>query len=243
MEIIIVVLLGLAIGSFLNVVIIRIPKYENIAFPASHCIKCNEALKWYHNIPLFSWLFLKGKCAYCDEKISIQYPLIEFFTMIIFLFSFLKTGDLIFGLVSGGVFSLLLAMSMIDFKYKIAPDSLNLLALTLSIFATSFFLNNLVNVLLFAGGFTLLRFYMSYFIGKEALGEADIMIAGTMGGILGLKLGAFAIFLSAILALPVFAMIKEKDFQIPFIPFLAMATFLVFLFDNQVNMILKVIYG
>jgi leader peptidase (prepilin peptidase)/N-methyltransferase len=69
-------LIGLLIGSFLNVVIIRVPKEENIAFPSSHCIKCNHPLKWYHNIPVFSWIFLKGKCAFCGEKISIQYPIV-----------------------------------------------------------------------------------------------------------------------------------------------------------------------
>jgi len=246
MELIIVILLGLVIGSFLNVVIIRIPKEESIAFPASHCVKCNQSLKWYHNIPLFSWLFLRGKCSYCNEKISIQYPLIEFSTMLIFLFSYLKTNDFVFGTLTAGVFSLLLAMSMIDFRFKVAPDSLNLLALTLAIFANftpfAIFIN-LTNALLFAGGFTLLRFYLSYLLKKEALGEADIMIVATMGAVLGLKLGAFAIFLSAILALPVFIIIKEKDLQVPYIPFLALATFLVFLFDNQAEIFLKSIYG
>ena len=246
MEMIIVVFLGLAIGSFLNVLIIRIPKEESVAFPASHCVKCNESLKWYHNIPLFSWLALGGKCSYCKEKISIQYPLIEFGTMVIFILCYLKLGDLVQGLLTAGVFSMLLAMSMIDFKFKVAPDSLNLLALTLAIFAgfSAFTIfSNLTNALLFAGGFSLLRFYLSYLLQKEALGEADIMIAGTMGALLGLKLGAFAIFLSAILALPIFILIKEKDLQVPYIPFLALATFLVFLFNNQAELFLKSIYG
>jgi len=77
-NIIVVFLFGISIGSFLNVIIHRIPKEESIVFPASHCPKCNKSLKWYHNIPLFSWIFLKGKCAFCKESISFRYPIIEF---------------------------------------------------------------------------------------------------------------------------------------------------------------------
>ena len=72
-----VVVIGLVFGSFLNVLIARIPNDENVAFPASHCPKCKTPLKFYHNIPLFSWIFLGGKCAFCKEKISLQYPVVE----------------------------------------------------------------------------------------------------------------------------------------------------------------------
>ncbi len=80
-------IIGLCVGSFLNVVIIRVPKEESIVFPASHCVKCNKALKFYHNIPLISWIFLGGKCAFCKEKISIQYPIIELLSGLIFCWS------------------------------------------------------------------------------------------------------------------------------------------------------------
>ena len=78
LEVIFIALFGISIGSFLNVVIYRLPKNESIVLPASHCSKCKVPLKFYHNIPIFSWFYLKGKCAYCNSKISIQYPLIEF---------------------------------------------------------------------------------------------------------------------------------------------------------------------
>ncbi len=71
-NIIVVFLFGISIGSFLNVIIHRVPKEESIVFPASHCPKCNESLKWYHNIPLFSWIFLRGKCAFCKENKSFS---------------------------------------------------------------------------------------------------------------------------------------------------------------------------
>jgi leader peptidase (prepilin peptidase)/N-methyltransferase len=90
MELIIFAILGLAVGSFLNVLIIRIPKNESVAFPPSHCIKCGKRLKFYHNIPLLSWIFLGGRCVYCKEKISFQYPLVEALTSIIFIISYLK---------------------------------------------------------------------------------------------------------------------------------------------------------
>ncbi|MBE7713520.1 MAG: prepilin peptidase [Cyanobacteria bacterium SIG26] len=82
---------GLCIGSFLNVVILRTVSEESIVFPASKCPKCQTPLKWFHNIPVFSYLFLKGKCAFCKEHISIQYPIIEIITALLFVGLFLKT--------------------------------------------------------------------------------------------------------------------------------------------------------
>ncbi len=224
-------ILGLVIGSFLNVLIYRIPKNENIAFPPSHCTKCNKPLKWWHNIPLISYIFLKGKCSFCGEKISLQYPIVELLSAIIFVIIYIKIGNFTQSIIISLVFDLLLALSLIDFRYKAVPDSLNLLALTLSIFSGNI-LDSFTNALLFAGGFTLLRFYVSYIIKKEALGEADIMIAATMGAILGVELGLFAIFLSAVIALPAFIIVGKKDIQLPFIPFLALALFLTYIFND-----------
>ncbi len=238
-----ITLFGLLFGSFLNVLILRIPKDESVVFPSSHCPKCNTDLKWWHNIPLISWLLLGGKCAFCKEKISFQYPLIELTSAIIFLLAYLKMGDVTHGVVVGLVFALLLGLSIIDFRYKAVPDSLNLAALTLAIFSSSAILTNFSNALLFAGGFSLLRFYVSFVIKKEALGEADIMIAATIGAMVGVKMGLFTIFLSAIIAMPVFIYIKEKDYEVPFIPFLALALFLVYMFNDFFNDLWVLLYG
>jgi len=239
----IVILFGLLFGSFLNVLILRIPKDKSIVFPGSHCPKCNTKLKWWHNIPVVSWLILKGQCYFCQEKISPQYPAIEILSTIIFTLAYRKVGNIPYSIVTGLVFALLLGLSVIDLRYKAVPDSLNLSALTLAIFASPFFLTNIVNALLFAGAFSLLRFYVSYFVKKEALGEADIMIAATIGAMVGLKLGAVAIFLSAVIALPVFIIIREKDFEVPFIPFLALALFVVYMGDEFFNEVLVNLYG
>lgn len=83
-------IIGLVIGSFLNVVILRTVSEESIVLPASKCPKCQTPLKWYHNIPVLSYLFLKGRCAFCDEKISIQYPIVELFTGLIFVGLFVR---------------------------------------------------------------------------------------------------------------------------------------------------------
>jgi leader peptidase (prepilin peptidase)/N-methyltransferase len=240
---ILLVIFGLLFGSFLNVLILRIPKDESVVFPASHCTSCGMDLKWWHNIPVFSWFYLGGKCAFCKEKISIQYPIIELLSAIIFALAYLKLENITYAFVVGLVFALLLGLSLIDLRYKAVPDSLNLSALTLSIFSSAAILDNFQNALLFAGGFALLRFYVSFAAKKEALGEADIMIAATIGAMVGLKLGAVAIFLSAIIALPVFMLIKDKDLEVPFIPFLALALFLVYMFDDFFNGVLVKLYG
>ncbi len=243
LEGVVVTVFGLLFGSFLNVLILRIPKEESIVFPGSHCFKCNKKLKWWHNIPLLSWVLLRGKCYFCKEPISVQYPIVEALSAVIFALVFYKLHDISFSIISGLVFALLLGLSLIDFRYKAVPDSLNLSALSLAVISSPFVLQNFVNALLFAGAFSLLRFYVSYFAKKEALGEADIMIAATIGAMVGLKLGAVAIFLSAIIALPVFIIIREKDFEVPFIPFLALALFIVYLGEDFFSNILVKLYG
>ncbi len=112
------IILGLLIGSFLNVLIIRIPKGESVVFPSSHCVKCKEKLKWWHNISLLSWILLKGRCYFCNEKISWQYPLIESLSAFLFAISYLKSENLYQALIVSLIFALLLALSAIDFKYK-----------------------------------------------------------------------------------------------------------------------------
>ena len=242
-------IIGAVIGSFLNVLIVRIPKNESIAFPASHCVHCKTPLKIWHNIPIFSWLFLRGKCAFCGGKISYQYPLIELLSGLTFLVIFIKMGIALPTLGIALVFLLLLTLSVIDFYYKMVPDSLNLSALTLamiSAYSLPMLVTNIVNALIFAGAFSLLRFYLSYAIKKEAMGEADIMIAATMGALLGVKLTLVAIFFSAVLALPAMLLLRnetDESKQVPFIPFLAMATLIVYVFDTPIAEYLGTMYG
>jgi leader peptidase (prepilin peptidase)/N-methyltransferase len=243
MELILVVLLGLIFGSFSNVLILRIPEAKSIVFPPSTCPKCNTKLKPWHNIPLLSYIFLKGKCAYCKEKISIQYPLVEFLNGVIFLSIYLKFGDFVTSLPLSVVFSLLLSLSLIDIKYKAVPDSLNILALSLAVVFAPLILDSFTNALLFAGGFSLLRFYVSYIIKKEAMGEADIIIASTIGAILGVKLGVFAIFLSAFIALPILLVLNQKNYELPYVPFLALALYLVYIFDAYALNFIQWLYG
>jgi len=254
---------GLLFGSFLNVVILRIPRGESIVFDASYCYSCNNKLKPWHNIPLFSWLFLRGKCSFCKSKISIQYPLIEFLSGVIFTLIAMQYGLSISAFFIALSFLMLLALAMIDFKYKMVPDSLNLLAIVFAIFGASNIsgiILNFQNALLFAGGFTLLRFALSYYLTSsvyraglktktawnkhydrtpmiEAMGEGDIMVAATMGALLGVKLALVAIFLSALLALPVMVAVlkaSKEEQRVPFVPFLALATFIVFVYESPI---------
>jgi len=239
-------LLGSAIGSFLNVVIYRVPLEKSLISPPSSCPKCGERIKPYHNIPILGWIILGGKCANCKEPISIRYPTIELITGIlaVLIFYKLKTFDIFF-VIDFAIFATLLALTMIDFDYKAVPDSLNLLALTLSIFSSPDILENLKNALILMGGMSAIRFYVSYFIKREALGEGDIIVAGTMGGVLGIKLSLIAIFVASFIALfpSFYQRITKKELELPFIPFLTLATFIVWYFDNFFINLWVNIYG
>lgn len=241
----IVFLFGIVVGSFLNVLIYRIPQGENIAFPASRCSSCHTPLKWWHNIPILSWLILGGKCYFCQEKISKQYPLIELVSGIIAVLLYLKLGLVWYLPFVFLTFTMLLVLIMIDLKYMAVPDSINLLALTLAFIGPDI-IASFQYALIAAGGLALLRYYLHYFLKKEPMGEGDIIVAGTMGALLGFPLFFYALFLSAVLALipSLIATWTRSDKAIPFVPYLVMATFIVYLFDNQVSRLAEwIIYG
>jgi len=232
---------GILIGSFLNVVIYRIPKGENIAFPASKCQSCQTPLKWYHNIPIFSWLALGGKCAFCKEPISKQYPIVELVTGILFLALFIKLGLVWYLPFVAASFAALFALVMIDFKYMAVPDNVNFVALIFALIQPNF-LNALMYAAIAAGGLYLIGLLSSIIARKEAMGGADVIVAGTMGALLGFPNFFIALFLSAILAM-IPAMIW-RDKGVPFVPFLALATFLVYLYDTQASQLLDtILYG
>jgi leader peptidase (prepilin peptidase) / N-methyltransferase len=242
---------GACIGSFLNVLILKLPLGESLlSNKRSKCPSCGHLIYWYHNIPIFSYLFLKAKCSYCGVKISFQYFLVESISAALTLFLFLKIG-LSFEFVFMCLLSyVLIVLSFIDLKYKAAPDYLLLIALVLSFFATSFSLfESFKNAFLFSGALVLLNFVITFYIQnikarilknetlktQEALGEGDIPIIAMMGIILGLSSGVIGIFLAAFFAIipSIYSNIVKKDIQTPFIPYLVLGFYVEYFFKLE----------
>jgi leader peptidase (prepilin peptidase)/N-methyltransferase len=238
---ILVFIFGTMIGSFLNVVIYRIPKGESIVFPSSRCQSCEKPLKLWHNVPIFSWLFLRGKCHFCDAKISAQYPVVEFLTGTIFVALYFKLGLVWYLPFVAASFGALLALVMIDFKYMAVPDNVNFAALLFALVQPDF-IPGLIFAITAAGGLYLIGKLAALIARKQAMGGADVIVAGTMGALLGFPNFFVAIFLSAILAMIPALIHREKG--VPFVPFLALATFIVYLYDTQATQLLEmIIYG
>lgn len=236
-----VFIFGIMIGSFLNVVIYRIPKGESIAFPASKCQSCGTPLKWYHNIPLLSWLTLGGRCAFCKEKISAQYPVVELITGVIFLALYFKLGLVWYFPFVAASFAALFALVVIDFEYMAVPDNVNFAALAFALVQPDF-LNAVLYAAVAAGGLYLIGLFSSLLAKRQAMGGADVIVAGTMGALLGFSGFFIAIFLSAILAIVPALIWREQG--VPFVPFLAISTLIVYLFDTHASDLLElIIYG
>ena len=249
---------GLCIGSFLNVLIIKLPKNESIfTKDRSKCPSCNHLIFWYHNIPLFSYLYLKAKCSYCGAKISFQYFIVELLSAIITLTLFIKLGlnqEFIFMCLLSYV---LIMLSFIDLKYKAVPDYLLLIVFILSFSATNFsIIDSFRNAFLFSGAFVLLNFIITFYIQniksrilkdenlktQEALGVGDIPIIALIGIILGVNSGLVAIFLAAFFAIipAIYSNFVKKDIQTPFIPYLVLGFFTEYFFNLET--IIKVFY-
>jgi len=229
-----VLLVGLIIGSFLNVCIYRIPKGESVAFPPSHCPVCGHKIKWYENIPVFSYIFiLKGKCSQCKGNISIQYPIVEFITGILFYIFFLRFGLGILGMKYLIFICLLVIGIWVDFIHYYIPDRISLSIFIIGIM-TSFFTIGFERSVLGAGSFALFYIVLYGFgesFGYEIMGFGDVKLSMGIGAMVGyFSLYQVFIFLNvafisgAIIGVGLILLKKKtrKDIM-PFGPYIAIA--------------------
>ena len=246
---IIIFVFGLLFGSFYNVVGLRLPKGESIVFPSSHCPKCNHKLSWYENIPLFSYLFLRGKCKVCKNEISIMYPLIEFLTGALFLIDYYVFGiseNFFIGLILS---SLVVIIFVSDSQYMIILDSPLIISVILILIIKFIYhgymevLSSLLSGLIVFGAVYLLMILGNFMFKKESLGGGDIKLSFASGVALGTYLGLFYIVLGAFMAFPyaLFVMIRKKENMLPFGPFLAISMLIIYFNFEKVTEILKIV--
>jgi leader peptidase (prepilin peptidase)/N-methyltransferase len=235
MEEALTVVFGLIIGSFLNVVIHRLPLRENIVFPPSHCPRCRVDIPFYLNIPVLSYILLRGRCHSCRGRISPQYPLVEALSAFSFWLAVHDHGLSVHAGACAVFLCLLIVLAAIDLKHMILPDELTYSGAAVFL-AYSFFnpevgrleavLTGLGAALIFAG---LYFFYLK--VRKiEGMGFGDIKMVLFLGFFLGLHRMALAIFLASLSGLLVglyFIVFKKKDLKLalPFGPFLSLGSY------------------
>jgi len=234
---IIIFIIGLLFGSFTNVIIYRMPREESIVYPPSHCPNCNTRLGALDLVPVFSWLLLKGRCRYCQEKISPRYAVVEILCGLLFLGVYLRYG-LTMVTIAGWIFSvILLASAFTDLDQGLILDRLTypgmVLGLLLS-FWTLGFLPSLYGLLAFGG----LLFAIAV-ISNGGMGGGDIKMAGCIGAFTGLTGSAvtliMAAFLGAIFGVALILFKKGgRKTAVKFGPFLAVSAYLAYLYAENI---------
>lgn len=238
-----VFLFGAVVGSFLNVCIYRIPRDESIVFPASHCPDCGTKIRAFDNIPILSYLLLRGSCRSCGIRISWQYPAVELLSALLTLFLFLKFHFSPTFFVLFLFCMALVVITFIDLEHQIIPDSISLPGIVAG-FAASFFLpwlgwlNSLIGIVAGGGSLLLVAYGYQLLTKKEGMGGGDIKLLAMMGAFLGWKSIPFIIFTSSlfgsVIGLTLMA-VRKKDSQlpIPFGPFLAFGAILFIFYGRQ----------
>lgn len=217
---------GAAVGSFLNVCIYRMPAGESVVRPPSHCPSCRTDLRFFDLIPIISYLLLKGRCRYCGSRIARQYPVVELVTGFLFVLAVVKYGVSWSALRSIVLFSLIIPAAVIDWRYKIIPDKLNLAGLIcgLPLIFTSREVMLAGAAGFFAGGGLLLLIAL---VSRGGMGGGDIKLAAVMGLLLGWQHLLVALFLAfaagsiAGLTMLLFKVVRLKE-PIPFGPYLSL---------------------
>ncbi|MCL7971404.1 MAG: prepilin peptidase [marine benthic group bacterium] len=231
--------LGASVGSFMNVCIGRLPEGQSLVRPRSHCPRCGGRIAWYDNIPLLSWLLLRGKCRQCRQPISIQYPAVELLVALLWLGMALAFGPTWRALQGSILFSLLLTISVIDARHYLIPDALSLgglgagLALALLPGPPSI-LTSLMGAALGFGVLLAVGVAGEWVFKKPAMGGGDIKMMAMVGAFLGPAGAMLTIFLGALAGTIVFAPISLKTKkEVPFGVFLSLGAAIAFLFGEM----------
>jgi leader peptidase (prepilin peptidase)/N-methyltransferase len=234
-----VFIIGLVIGSFLNVVIYRLPEGESVVFTRSHCSECGTELGVLDLIPVVSFLLIRGRCRYCGSKLSYQYPVVELLTGALFLIVFIKYYFSIKFWIYLLLISLLIAISFIDFKRQIIPNRITYLGIVIGLILSLLF-DHITFIaalwgLLIPSGFLLLIAIIT----KGGMGVGDVKLAAMIGSYIGFKYTLIGIFIGSfigsILGLSLIGLgIKERKDRIAFGPLIALGAVLMVLWGTEI---------
>jgi len=240
------IVFGAIVGSFLNVCIFRLPKEESIIWPGSHCPHCKTPIKFYDNIPLVSYLMLKGKCRQCHGSISLRYPLVEGITALSSLLLIMKFGLSVTYLIYFAFVAALIVITVIDLYQQIIPDVISLPGIGVGLLASLTvsqinFMNSLLGILSGGGSLFLVATVYQWLFKREGMGGGDVKLLAMIGAFLGWKAVIVTILLGSLVGsiTGIILMVsKGKDFKyaIPFGPFLSLgAVIALFYGENLIN--------
>ncbi|MCK4420156.1 prepilin peptidase [candidate division WOR-3 bacterium] len=235
-------LFGAAIGSFLNVVIYRLPEGKSLVWPGSHCPQCGEKIRWFDNIPILSYIILQGKCRDCGNEISIRYLVVESITAVVYLYAYLHYG-ISLELLTFLVFtSLLIPISFIDFSTMLIPDSLSISGIIIGLLFSMF--RGIIVVSCIGAAIGAIYILIIIHIGKavykkDVMGYGDIKLAAMIGAFVGWDSFLLTILFSSLFG-SLFGLVQIKRGKssmkslIPYGPFLAIGGFITFLFGRWI---------
>lgn len=246
MAIFLIFIFGLALGSFLNVLIDRLPNGESIWWGRSHCDHCKKTLRWYELIPILSWIIQGGKCRRCRKSLSIQYPLIELITAVILVYIYLQTPNPPIVLSSYLIVLSLLVIFLADLKYQIIPDSMiitGVVGTLLLIFTMNYELSTM-NLLLSALSASAFFFLLWLITRGRGMGFGDVKLAFLMGLFLGFPkiiIALYAAFLTGALVGVILILAQNKSLKtkIAFGPFLIWGTLVAWFWGERIVAIWK----
>ncbi|GJL54223.1 MAG: type 4 prepilin-like proteins leader peptide-processing enzyme [Nitrospirales bacterium] len=234
---------GLIIGSFLTVCIHRVPQDLSIVFPRSACVHCKQTICWYDNIPVVSFLLLRGRCRQCHASIPPRYPIIELSNGLGYMAILWRFEWGWESVIYAVIFSALLAITWIDWDHQIIPDVISLPGIVLGIVAASTvlptgFVNSMIGVLVGGGILLGIAWISPYLFGKEGIGGGDIKLLAMVGAFLGWKAALLTLMVASIVGsmigviLLAFKVLQRGQY-IPFGPYLSLGAVLTLFFGTD----------
>ena len=239
-----IAVLGLIFGSFLNVIIYRLPKEESIVFPGSKCPKCSTPIEWYHNIPVLSFIKLKGKTFCCNQNISLRYPIVELLSMLLWIWSYFHLDGFINQFFFIIIASCLLSIFFTDLNHFYIPLELNILIfisvlinyLVDNSYDLKFHFYSMISITIY---FLVIMLLSSYLLKKETMGYGDIILIAVISFWVGFIDSLLIIFFASLFSIIHWVILRltsnKKDIILPFGSTIALAALMIFILKNTLH--------